>query len=91
MEDLNEVLIAGQFGAHLPASSIVGTGMLPQALRDKIIYVGNTSKTGAYMSLMSGKAKKEIEELKERMEYLELAGTPHYDRIFAESMIFPEF
>jgi uncharacterized 2Fe-2S/4Fe-4S cluster protein (DUF4445 family) len=91
MESLDEVMIAGQFGAHLPASSIVGTGILPRALRDKIVYVGNTSKTGAYMSLMSGKAKKEMEELRECMEYLELAGTPHYDRVFAESMIFPEF
>ena len=63
MEDLDKVLIAGQFGAHLPAASITGTGILPFEVEDRIQYVGNTSKTGAYMALMSQKVKREMEEL----------------------------
>lgn len=91
MEDLDKVMIAGQFGAHLPAESLVGTGILPRAVKDKLVYVGNSSKTGAYMTLMSRQIKKEIEELADRMEYMELAETENYERIFAESMIFPQF
>lgn len=91
MEDLDKVMIAGQFGAHLPAESLVGTGILPRAVKDKLVYVGNSSKTGAYMTLMSRQIKKEIEELADRMEYMELAETENYERIFTESMIFPEF
>jgi len=90
MEELDRVMIAGQFGAHLPAASIVGTGILPAGLKEKIVYVGNTAKTGAYMAVMSRKAKREIEELAKRMEYLELAQTENYERIFTESMVFPE-
>ncbi len=41
------------------------------------------------MALMSGKVKREIEELAEKMEYMELAETENYERIFTESMIFP--
>lgn len=90
MEDLDKVMIAGQFGAHLPADSLIGTGILPEAVKDKLIYVGNSSKTGAYMTLMSGKAKREVEQLALKMEYMELAETENYERIFTESMIFPQ-
>ena len=89
MEDLDKVMIAGQFGAHLPAESLVGTGILPEAVKDKLVYVGNSSKTGAYMALMSEKVKQEIEKLASEMEYMELAETENYERIFADSMIFP--
>ena len=89
MGDLDKVMIAGQFGAHLPAESLVGTGILPEEVKDKLIYVGTSSKTGAYMALMSARAKQEIEELASEMEYIELAETENYERIFADSMIFP--
>lgn len=89
MEELDKVMIAGQFGAHLPAESLTGTGILPEAVKDRLVYVGNSSKTGAYMALMSESVKREIEELAGRMEYMELAETDNYERLFAESMIFP--
>lgn len=90
MEDLDKVMIAGQFGAHLPAESLIGIGLLPKEVEKKLIYVGNASKTGAYMTLMSGRAKREIAALAEKMEYMELAETENYERIFTESMIFPD-
>ena len=34
MEDLDKVMIAGQFGAHLPADSLVGTGILPKEVKE---------------------------------------------------------
>lgn len=89
MEDLDKVMIAGQFGAHLPAESLIGTGILPREVEGRLVYVGNSSKTGAYMALMSEKVKREIELLAKKMEYMELAETENYERIFTESMIFP--
>ncbi len=91
MEELDKIMIAGQFGAHLPAESLTGTGILPEEVREKLVYVGNTSKTGAYMTLMSERAKQDVEQLACKMEYMELAETENYERIFAESMIFPQF
>ena len=91
MEDLDRVLIAGQFGAHLPAESITGTGILPFEVEDRIEYVGNTSKTGAYMALMSGKVKRQMEELAHEMDYLELGATDNYERLLSECLIFPSF
>lgn len=89
MKDLKKVLIAGQFGAHLPAEFLTGVGILPKEVEDRLEYVGNSSKTGAYMTLMSETMKREMEKLADTIEYMELAETEQYERIFTESMIFP--
>lgn len=91
MEELDKVLIAGQFGAHLPAESLIGVGILPGQVEDKLVYVGNSSETGAYMALLSGRVKADMERLAEQMEYMELAETENYERIFVEAMTFPEW
>ena len=91
MADLDRVLIAGQLGAHLPAESITGAGILPVEVEDRIEYVGNTSKTGAYMALMSGKVKRQMENLAHEMDYLELGATDNYERLLSECLIFPVF
>jgi uncharacterized 2Fe-2S/4Fe-4S cluster protein (DUF4445 family) len=90
MNELDKVMIAGQFGTHLPEESLIGTGILPAEVQGKLVYVGNASKTGAYMALMSKKARMEMEKLAGEMEYMELAETEDYEKLFSDSMIFPE-
>lgn len=90
MSDLDAVMIAGQFGAHLPAESLTGVGILPVEVSDKLIYVGNSSKTGAYMALMSKDVKLEIELLAKQMDYMELGATEGYERLFSQCLIFPD-
>ena len=91
MEDLDKVFIAGQFGAHLSVDSLVGSGILPACVQDKLVYVGNSSKTGAYMTLMSKKVKEEIETLATEIDYLELSNLENYDRLYSDCMLFPQF
>lgn len=88
MSELDKVMIAGQFGAHLPADSLVGTGILPEEVKNKLVYVGNSSKTGAYMALMSVRVKKEIEDLAGEMEYMELGASEGYEKLFSQCLIF---
>ena len=89
MKDLDKVMIAGQFGAHAGIDSLVGTGILPMEVREKIVYVGNSSKTGAYMSLMSKKAKEDMELLSKNIEYMELGESEGYERLFSRCLKFP--
>lgn len=88
---VEEVLIAGQFGAYLPAESLTGTGIIPPELHHRITYVGNSSKTGAYMALMSAHEKRSMERLADRIEYLELSELPGYERLFSKCLQFPAF
>lgn len=90
MSQLDKVMIAGQFGAHLPADSLVGTGILPEEIKDKLLYVGNSSKTGAYMALMSVDVKQQIEELANKMDYMELGASEGYERLFASCLLFSD-
>ena len=89
MEDLDRVYIAGQFGAHLSVDSLVGSGILPACVQDKLTYVGNSSKTGAYMTLLSKKVTEEIEALAKKINYLELSNLDNYERLYSECMQFP--
>lgn len=82
MNDLDQVIVAGQFGAHLPVESLVGTGLLPVEIKEKITYVGNSSKTGAYIALMSLESRKEMEQLAKQIEYMELSVSEGYEKLF---------
>lgn len=83
-DEVDRVLVAGQFGAHLPASSLMGTGLLPQEFAERIEYVGNTSLIGATATLVSSRTRKVAEELAARMGYVDLSCTPGYERLFAK-------
>ena len=89
MHQLDKVMIAGQFGAHLPADSLIGIGILPEEVKDKLLYVGNSSKTGAYMALMSMEVKEEMEALAKEMHYIELGASEGYERLFTQCLMFP--
>lgn len=90
MEDIDGVLVAGQFGAYLPAHSLTACGIVPVILKDRLSFVGNTSKTGAYMALMSQHVRNEISLLSKSISYVELNAIPGYDRLFAACMRFPD-
>jgi uncharacterized 2Fe-2S/4Fe-4S cluster protein (DUF4445 family) len=87
--DIDRVLIAGQFGAHLPAASLTGCGIIPASLEGKIAYLGNTSKSGALAALLSLPKREEMEGLAARIRYLELSRLQGYDRLFASCLDFP--
>lgn len=89
IEDLDKVIVAGQFGAHLSEQHLIGVGILPEAVRGKVEYVGNTSRTGAYLALMSGGIKREMEALARQMGYVELSAVEGYERLFSNCLIFP--
>ena len=86
--DIDQVLVAGQFGRHLSPESLVGAGLLPAAWKDKIAYVGNTSRTGALMCLLSTAERRRAEAIARSVSYVELATWPGYEAIFTKSMSF---
>ena len=88
INELDRVVIAGQFGSHLSVDSLTGTGILPKEVESKITYVGNSSKTGAYMALMSDDIKKDLEKIAKTIDYMELGASDGYERLFADCLLF---
>ncbi len=89
MENLDKIIVAGGFGAHLPITSLIGAGILPKIIEAKVSYIGNSAKTGAYIALLSKKARKEMEELAQRIDYIELGTLPGYNNLFMDCLDFP--
>lgn len=85
---IDKVLIAGQFGLHLSVDSLIGCGILPIELSDKVTYVGNTSKSGACMSLLSRDTKNRMSSMALNIEYVDLSKIDSYQKLFVECLNF---
>lgn len=88
ISDLDEVIIAGQFGKHLSIDSLVGVGIIPKELKEKIKYIGNSSKTGAIMSLLSKDIRESMDNIASDIDYFELSTKDGYERLFTECLKF---
>ncbi|HWR40226.1 MAG TPA: ASKHA domain-containing protein [Patescibacteria group bacterium] len=86
--DVDRVFIAGSFGYHLNPASLVHTGLLPEAFRDKIQFLGNTAKTGGEALLLNRTARHELSQLVQDVEVLELANVDNFDRTFVNCLSF---
>ncbi len=85
---VDRVVIAGQFGKHLAPESLVGAGLLPASFGDRIHYIGNSSRTGAYLSLVSREHHRRMTRDIRGVRYIELSVLPGYERTFAEALLF---
>lgn len=88
MHDLDEVIIAGQFGKYLKVDSLVGVGIIPADLKHRLRYIGNSSKVGAQMCLLSQETRKKMEEVAKRIHYFELSTEPGYEKLFVKCLSF---
>ncbi|KHK03954.1 ASKHA domain-containing protein [Desulfovibrio sp. TomC] len=89
LDAIDRVLIAGQFGAHLPVASLTGCGIIPRTLGEKVAYLGNTSKSGACLALLSQAARGDMEALAQNVRFLELSTLEGFDRLFVTCLDFP--
>jgi len=71
--DLEKIYIAGGLGKHINIRNAIIIGMLPDIDIKKYHFLGNTSVTGAYLSLMSDKKYNESISISEHITYIELS------------------
>lgn len=88
MNELDGVVIAGQFGKHLSVESLIGVGIIPEVLRDRVTYIGNSSKTGALMCLLSLQCRNNMEQTAKKIDYFELSTKEGYERLFTKCLNF---
>jgi uncharacterized 2Fe-2S/4Fe-4S cluster protein (DUF4445 family) len=88
VNELDEIIISGQFGSCLRAESLIGINLLPKETREKLRYIGNSSHTGALLALSSQTSRKEMEKIAEKIEYVELSLLTGYERLLTSCMGF---
>lgn len=87
-EDLDHVLLAGGFGNYLNISNAIKIGLLPPLALEKYIQVGNSAGSGAVLALNSEAFIRQMEELKSKIEYIELSTDSEFPMEFAMNMFF---
>ena len=87
-EQVDEVQIAGSFGYHLRAKSLINLGLLPKEFDGKVKFVGNTSNSGGKAFLLNTVYRDEMEKLVKDIEVIELANGEDFDKVFVASLNF---
>lgn len=88
--DIREVILAGAFGSYIDPEAAVRISLLPPIPLEHINQVGNAAGAGARSILLNTSFRAEAEELRERLEYLELSTYPSLRNLFASGMFLSE-
>ncbi|SHG87793.1 Uncharacterized 2Fe-2 and 4Fe-4S clusters-containing protein, contains DUF4445 domain [Thermosyntropha lipolytica DSM 11003] len=87
-DDLDYILLAGTFGSYLNPTNCIKIGLLPGVEVSKIKNIGNAAAKGAIMALVSSKMLKKAEEIKGKVEYVELAREADFEERFINNLDF---
>ncbi|MPW26617.1 DUF4445 domain-containing protein [Alkalibaculum sp. M08DMB] len=88
-DQVDEIKVAGGIGSHINIKSAINIGLFPDIDVEKYHFIGNSSLTGSYMSLINKNAKDYIDNTAENMTYLELSVYPGYMDEFISASFIP--
>ncbi len=89
VSDLEQIILAGGFGSFIDLDSAMTVGLLPEVDPDKILYVGNGSLMGAWMSELSNHIRKDVVEVVRKMTSFELSEVPSFKDHYVASIFLP--
>ncbi len=89
LNEIKRFFVAGTFGSYIDPKSAITIGMIPDLPLENYISLGNTSLKGAAMAILSGQAKKEIHEIRDRITYLELNVNQEFMNLFSAAKFIP--
>ena len=89
LEDIEHIYIAGGFGKNLNIEHAVEIGLFPDLPREKYLYLGNTSLSGAYLALMSAAYRNRLEQIARSITYLDLSSEPGYMNEYTAALFLP--
>jgi uncharacterized 2Fe-2S/4Fe-4S cluster protein (DUF4445 family) len=86
--DLEAIRLAGNFGGALDVAAAIRIGLIPAVDPEKVDVVGNAALRGAALALVSRTYRRKAEEAPRQARFLELAGKPEFQMLFADAMMF---
>lgn len=89
LENIDKVLVAGAFGNYMRPSGACNIGLIPMALKDKIVPVGNAAGEGARLAILSREEFERVAGIAGTTEFLELALLPEFQNVFIKHLEFP--
>jgi len=87
--DVERLVLAGGFAAHLRIPNAVTIGLLPEIPLGKYDVVGNGSLAGAYAALGTGGVWEELHRIAKRPDSCHLAETNEFENRFIDALAIP--
>ena len=89
LSELEGFYVAGAFGKHVSKESAIAIGMYPDMDRERIIHAGNSSLEGAVCALLDRNVTKEVEEILEKMVYIQFGAVEDFLNIMVAAQALP--
>ncbi|MFK7754662.1 MAG: ASKHA domain-containing protein [Sedimentitalea sp.] len=89
VDNVDRVVLAGAFGAHISPKHAMVLGMIPDAPLNKVTSAGNAAGTGARIALLNRDARAEIEETVRQIHKIETAIEPRFQEHFVNASNIP--
>jgi uncharacterized 2Fe-2S/4Fe-4S cluster protein (DUF4445 family) len=89
LSDVQHVLVGGAFGQYINVENAIQIGLLPDLPWDRFQFLGNTSVLGTYMALLSNQARAQVDDIAEKMTYIELSADNAFFEAFTAALFLP--
>jgi uncharacterized 2Fe-2S/4Fe-4S cluster protein (DUF4445 family) len=86
---VDRIVLAGAFGSYIDPLHAMVLGMIPDCPLERVVSAGNAAGNGARIALLNRGARREIEALVRRVEKVETAAAPGFQRDFVAAMQIP--
>ncbi len=87
--DLDQVIMAGNFGAYIDLERAINIGLLPDVDRDIFYYLGNASMLGCRISLSDVKRFRERVAVRQLITNIELSGNSEFMNYYMAALFLP--
>ena len=88
-QELDFFYVAGTFGSFINPESAISIGMLPDLPRDRYRPLGNSSLEGATLALQSDQHHNRIDQIREKITYMELNVNQDFMNRFSAAKFLP--
>ncbi len=89
LEDLERIILAGNFGSYLDLNQAITIGLLPDIPRDRFFFAGNSSLIGARASAVSWPVIQEMQEVAQMMTHFDLSDNPRFMDHYVSCLFLP--
>ncbi len=86
---VDEIRLAGAFGAHIDPVHAMVLGLVPDCPVDRVRSVGNAAGSGAVRALLSAAQRREMESVVAGVTKIETATEPRFQELFVAALAFP--
>lgn len=86
---IEHIILAGGFGSYIDLERAMTIGLLPEIDPEKVVFVGNSSLTGAQFVALNNHLRAEVIHLTAGITNFELSETPSYINHYLAALFLP--